>query len=339
MNSKTILKKVWVVVLSGICLTGFYISGAEGAKVIRVATQTPPESLIDQGMEKWKSLMEERSGGKLNVKVLGRAIMGSEREVLEGCRMGTLDAGIISAGMLGNIIPQFFIVAMPYLFNNHDEANAFLDGPVGQKLFKMLEGKDLVSSGYATYAFRGVWNNKGPITKPDDLKGLKIRTLENPLDLSIMTHMGGIAVPLAWSETVIGLRQGLIDGISVTYGLGYQYKLYEHTKYVTQTKHFYEPAILVINKKLFNTFSPEEQKIIKETAAEAQLWGRREQMQFDEKAQSLLEGKGMKVNSLSPEAFSAFRERTKIVYEQFRLRIGSEFMDEALAFVNSLRKK
>ncbi len=339
MKTKKMLTGLWVASLCGIFLTAFFLVKPVAAKEIRVATVALPETTVHQGLDRWKAVIEERSGGKLGVKVLGRAVMGGDREMIEGCRLGTLDAGIVSGSVLATLIPQYSMVAMPYLFNNHDEVNAFLDGPIGQKLFKMLEDKGLVGLGWSTWSFRGIWNNVRPITKSKDLKGLKIRTVETPLDVSTMTYMGAIGTPIAWSECLIGLKQGTVDGISTTYGLGYHLKLYELAKFASRTNHYYETAPLIMSKKLFDSFTPEEQKMIKETAAEALLWARKEQAQFEEKAQSLLEEKGVKVNSLSPKAFEEFRERTKPVYEQFRLKIGSEFMDEVFAFIKTVRKK
>lgn len=339
MGTKRVLKSLLVMSLCLVCLTAFFVARSEAAKEIRVATVALPETTVHQGLDKWKAVIEEKSGSKLSVKVLGRAVMGGDREMIEGCRLGTLDAGIVSGSVLATLIPQYSMVAMPYLFNNHDEVNAFLDGAIGQKLFKMLEDKGLVGLGWSTWSFRGIWNNVRPITKSKDLKGLKIRTVETPLDVSTMTYMGAIGTPIAWSECLIGLKQGTVDGISTTYGLGYHLKLYELAKYASRTNHYYETAPLIMSKKLFDSFTPEEQKMIKETAAQALLWARKEQAQFEEKAQSLLEEKGVKVNSLSPKAFEEFRERTKPVYEQFRLKISSEFMDEVFAFIKTVRKK
>jgi tripartite ATP-independent transporter DctP family solute receptor len=338
MKVKRVLQASGLAVLTFLCFIMLPLSMA-AAKEIRVATVALPETTIHQGLDKWKAMLEERSGGNLTVKVLGRAVMGGDREMIEGCRLGTLDSGIVSGSVLANLIPQYFMVGMPYLFNNHEEVNAFLEGAIGQKLFKMLEDKGLVGLGWATWSFRGIWNTVRPITKPEDLKGLKIRTVETPLDVSTMTYMGGIGTPIAWSECLLGLKQGTVDGISTTYGLGYHLKLYELAKFASQTNHYHETAPLIMCKKLFDSFTPEEQKIIKETASQAMTWSRKEQVQFEGKAQALLEEKGVKVNSLSPKAFSAFRERTKPVYIQFRPKIGTEFMDEVEAFIKSMRKK
>jgi tripartite ATP-independent transporter DctP family solute receptor len=339
METRRVLKRLGCLGLCVLCLVAFAASGAEAGKKIRVATVALPATNIYQSLVKWQSVMAEKSGGKLEVKILGRGVMGGDREMIEGCRLGTLDTAIVSGSVLANIVPQFFLVPLPYLFDNHDEANAFLDGPIGKKLFKLLETKDLVGLGWATWSFRGIWNNARPITKPEDLKGLKIRTVETPLDMSTMNNMGGVATPMAWAECLLGLRQGTVDGISTTYGLGYHLKLYEIAKYATRTKHYYETAPLIMSKKLYDKFSADEQRLIKETAGEALLWARQQQAQFDDKSKALLEAKGVKVNSLSPEAFEAFRKLTRPAYEQFRPKIGAEFMDEALTFIESLRKK
>ena len=338
MNRKSALKLFWMVALTCLVLSTS-IPELFAAQVIRVATVALPETTIGQGLVKWKETLEKSSGGKIEVKILDRAVMGGDREMIEGCRLGTLEAGVVSGSVLANLVPQYSMVAMPYLFNDADEVNAYLDGAPGQKLFKMLDDKGIVGLGWATWSFRGIWNNVRPITKPEDMKKLKIRTVETPLDVSTMTYMGAIGTPIAWSECLLGLKQGTVDGISTTYGLGYHLKLYELAKFATRTNHYYETAPLIMNKKLFEGFSPEDQKLIKETAASAMLWSRQEQARFEEKAKALIEEKGVKVNSISPEAFAAFRESTKPVYEQFRIKIGPEFMDETFTFISSVRKK
>lgn len=339
MKLRKVCRRIAWVSLAVAVLIGFTFSGAQAAKQIRVATVALPETTIHQGLVKWKELLAERSGGKLEVKILDRGVMGGDREMIEGCRLGVLDTAVVSGSVLANIIPEFYVVPLPYLFNDHAEANAFLDGPIGKKLFTMLESKNLVGLGWATWSFRGIWNNVRPITKPEDMKGLKIRTVETKLDMSTINNMGGVATPMAWSEALLGLRQGAVDGISTTFGLGYPLKLYEIAKFASRTRHYYESAPLIMSKQLFDKLSPEEQKIVKETAGEAMLWSREEQAQYDDKSVPLLEEKGVKVNSLSPEAFEAFRKLTRPAYAEFKPQIGAEFMDEAMAFVETNRKK
>ncbi|MCE5337034.1 MAG: TRAP transporter substrate-binding protein [Desulfobacteraceae bacterium] len=317
----------------------FAASSAEAAKTIRVATVALPETTIYQGLDKWQKIMAEKSKGAIEIKILGRAVMGGDREMIEGCRLGTLDAGIVSGSVLANILPQFSMTALPYLFNSHEEANAYLDGPMGQKLFALLEEKDLVGLGWSSWSFRGIWNNVRPIAKPEDMNGLKIRTVETPLDMGIVNKMGGVATPMAWSECLLGLRQGTVDGISTTYGLGYPLKLYEIAKFASQTNQYYETAPLIMGKKLFSSFTPEEQKLIKETAAEAMLSTRIEQMKYEQGVQPLLEAKGVKVNSISKEVFEAFREKTKPLYDEFRPKVTPELMDASMAFLKAYREK
>ena len=311
---------------------------AMAAKAIRVATVALPETTIHQGLVKWEELMKERAEGLLEVKILGRGVMGGDREMIEGCRLGTLEAAIVSGSVLANLSPEFFLIPLPYLFNDHQEANKFLDGPIGAKLFGILEKKDIVGLGWGTWSFRGIWNNVRPITGPESLKGLKIRTVETPLDMGIMNAMGAVATPMAWNECLLGLRQGTVDGISTTYGLGYDLKLFDIAKYASQTKHYYETAPLIMSKKLYDKFTAEEQKLIKETAAEAMRWARLQQAARDEESQKLLEEKGVKVNALSEEAFSQFRQLTRPLYDKFKDQIGAELMAEAVAFIESNRK-
>jgi TRAP-type transport system periplasmic protein len=338
MKAKKWLKTVSLVGFCFLFLISFSISSALAAKTIRVATVALPATTIYQGLVKWQSLLKDKSGGKLEVKILGRGVMGGDREMIQACRMGTLESAVVSGSVLSNIVPQFFMPAMPYLFRNSAEANAYLNGPMGQKLFKLLEPKGLVGLGWATWSFRGIWNNVRPITKPADLKGLKIRTVQTTLDMSIINDMGAIATPMAWNECLLGMRQGTVDGISTTYGLGYPLKLYELAKYASRTKQYYETAPLIMSKKMFDKFTPQEQALIKKSAFQAMLWARQKQARLDDQEKPLLEAKGVKVNSLSPQAFAEFKHLTKPVYKEFRSKIGAQFMDESLAFLDNLRK-
>jgi tripartite ATP-independent transporter DctP family solute receptor len=337
MNQRPVLKSL-AVAASLLVLVVFSISDAFAAQRIRVATVALPETTIGQGLVKWKELLEQRSGGKIEVKILDRAVMGGDREMIEACRLGTLDSAIVSGSVIANVIPEFFMIPLPYLFNDHNEANAFLDGPMGQKLFSLLPSKNMVGLGWATWSFRGIWNVVRPITKPEDLKGMKIRTVETPLDMATINYMGGVATPMAWSEALLGMRQGTVDGISTTYGLGYYLKLYEMSKFASQTKHYYETAPLIMSKAFFDGLSPADQKLVKETAADAMRWARKEQAQYDEKSGPLLEEKGVKVNSLSTEAFEAFRKLTRPTYGEFKPKIGEAFMNESMSFIENLRK-
>jgi len=325
-----------MLVCAGLLLLG--PTKADASKVIRVATVALPETTIHRGLVKWQELVKEKTGQALEIKILDRGVMGGDREMIEGCRLGTLDSAVVSGSVLANLVPQFFLIPLPYLFNDHEEANSVLDGPIGSELFGLLEAKGLVGLGWATWSFRGIWNNVRPITGPDSLKGLKIRTVETPLDMGIINSMGGVATPMSWNECLLGLRQGTVDGISTTYGLGYDLKLHEIAKYASRTMHYYETAPLIMSKKLFEQFTPAEQKILKETAAEAMRWARIQQSQRDEEVGSLLESHGVKVNALSEEAFAKFRQLTRPLYEEFRHKIGSDLMDKCLSYLAEKRK-
>jgi TRAP-type transport system periplasmic protein len=150
MKARRVLKRLSLIGLCLLCTAIFMTPVVHAAKTIRVATVALPETTIYQGLEKWQKVLKEQSKGKLEIKILGRAVMGGDREMIEGCRLNTLDAAVISGSVLATIIPQYFMVAMPYFFNDHKEANAYLDGAPGQKLLGMLNEKDIVGLGWST---------------------------------------------------------------------------------------------------------------------------------------------------------------------------------------------
>ena len=153
-----------------------------------------------------------------------------------------------------------------------------------------------------------------------------------------MNLMGGVPTPMAWSEAVLGLRQGTVAGISTTYGIGYTLKLYDIAKFASRTNHFYESAPFLMSKKVFDKLTPAQQQLVKETGKEAMFWAREHQAQVDEGSKELLEKKGVQVNSLDKAAFDQFRQLTRPVYKQMRGIIGEDFMDKSLKFIDSLRK-
>ena len=339
---KKILAVLTVLLLVGSLLFagGSKEKPAEAKKfTLRVGHTLTDDSHYGVGLAKLAELAKQKSNGTIEIQAFGNSKLGNERDLIEGVSLGTVEMCLTSTGPLPNFSKAFMVFDLPFIVQDRNKFYPILDGETGQKMLEALGSKGIKGIVFFENGFRHITNSKRPINVPDDLKGLKIRTVETPLDVSTMTYMGAIGTPIAWSECLIGLKQGTVDGISTTYGLGYHLKLYELAKFASQTNHYYETAPLIMSKKLFDSFSPEEQRMIKETAAQALLWSRKEQAKFEGKAQGLLEEKGVKVNSLSQEAFEEFREKTKPVYEQFRPKIGGEFMDEVFAFIKTLRKK
>ncbi len=159
--------------------------------------------------------------------------------MLEGMRLGTVDAGVITNAVIAQIEPAFQLNDLPFLYENEAQAQRVLDGPVGQKLAAKLESKGVKLLGWMEGGFRNMINNVRPVEKPDDVKGVKYRVMQNPVFIGMFSSLGGNAVPMAWGETFTAVQQGAIDGLEIPLAVIDQNKYFEVTKFLSITNHTY----------------------------------------------------------------------------------------------------
>jgi tripartite ATP-independent transporter DctP family solute receptor len=179
--------------------------------------------------------------------------------MLEGMRLGTVDAGVITNAVIAQIEPAFQVNDLPFLYESEAQAQAVLDGPVGKKMAAKLDAKGIKLLGFMEGGFRNMINNVRPVLKPDDVKGVKYRVMQNPVFIGMFSSMGGNAVPMAWGETFTAVQQGTIDGLEIPLAVIDQNKYFEVTKYLSLTNHTYSAIPLLISKRTFDRM-PEDLK-------------------------------------------------------------------------------
>ncbi len=224
--------------------------------------------------KKWAELVMQKLPGKYDIQVYANAQLGDDVRATESVRMGSLEMVATSASPLAGLLPQLMALDLPFLFPNEKAADAVLDGAVGQKLAADLEPKGLKILAYYENGFRELTNSAREVKSPEDLKGLKIRTMENPIHLAAWKALGANPTPMPFSEVFTAMQQKTIDGQENPIPTIYLQKFYEVQKYVTLTGHVYGPHILLINKKLFDSFPAEDQKVMLEAAKESALFQR-----------------------------------------------------------------
>ncbi|QTL02953.1 TRAP transporter substrate-binding protein [Aquabacter sp. L1I39] len=283
------------------------------------------------GARDFKKAVEEASGGRIEVQLFPNRQLGDEKAMLDGMRLGTVDAGIITNAVVAQIEPSFQVVDLPFLFANEAQAQKVLDGPVGQKLAAKLETKGIKLLAFMEGGFRDMINNVRPVETPADVKGVKYRVMQNPVFIGMFSSLGGNAVPMAWGETFTAVQQGAIDGLEIPLAVIEQNKYFEVTKYLSLTNHTYSAIDLVISKRVFDRLPEDLRKAVLSAAASATK-AQRATAAADAKAVlAKLEASGMKVNAVKD--IKPFRESVQGVYEQFKPTIGPDLLQETLTAV------
>ncbi|HEX2138019.1 MAG TPA: DctP family TRAP transporter solute-binding subunit, partial [Microvirga sp.] len=181
-------------------------------RTLRWAQQNSLEHPQGQGAKKFAELVEQKSGGKIKIRIFPSGQLGGDLQNVSALQGGTLDLMVMNAGLLVGVVKDFAVVDLPFLFNTPEEADAVVDGPVGKKLFDKLPEKNLVGLGYFELGFRNVTNSKRPITKLEDFQGLRLRVLQSPLFVELFNTLGANTVPLPFPELYTALEQKVVDG-------------------------------------------------------------------------------------------------------------------------------
>ncbi len=287
---------------------------------------TPSHIMFSDGLKKY---VEEKSDGRIKIEIYPNGSLGGERQMIESTQLGTLDIAYATTALLANFDEKFLIFDLPFLFNDQNIARKAINGELGQAIASDLNKIGLKPFGYAENGFRHISNNKRPIFKPEDLKGIKIRTMENPIHMRSFQLLGASPTPMAFTELYTGLQQGTVDGQENPIFLTYSSKFNEVQKYYSLTGHVYAPGIAVMNLKLWNSLPKDLQKILEEGMTEAQ------ELQFkllDEQNKTDLVklSKLMNVNELTPAEKALFIEATKPVYDELAKKIGQNIVDLAM---------
>jgi len=277
---------------------------------------------------KFKELVESKLPGKYEVQVYANAQLGDDVRATEAVRMGTLEMVATSASPLVGLVPQFMVLDLPFLFPSDKAADAVLDGSVGAKLAAACESKGIKLLAYYENGFRQLTNSAREVKGPVDLKGLKIRTMENPIHLAAWKALGANPTPMPFSEVFTAMQQKTIDGQENPIPTIYLSKFYEVQKYVTLSGHVYGPHILLINKKLFDSFPAADQKVIADAAKESALFQRATNRKMNSDYVDELRKGGMTVTVLTPAQLKGFQDAVAPVYSQFEDKIGKDLIAE-----------
>jgi tripartite ATP-independent transporter DctP family solute receptor len=270
----------------------------------KLATVTPTKHAYNEGAREFARLIKEGTNGEVEIKVYPGGQLGKgERELLEGMQMGIIDLAVISTGPLSNFSPDMGVVDLPFLFLSNKHVDKVLDGSVGRNLLNGVEKANLKGLAFMENGFRNFTNSARPLVTPEDLKGLKFRTMENPVHLASVRSIGAQAVPMSWGEVYTSLQTGVIDGQENPVAIIWVNKMNEVQKYLSLTGHFYSPAPLTMSKKKFDSLKPEWQKLFIKAALEAAAFERKVIRDAELKQIEDLKSWGMDVRTVDKQLF------------------------------------
>ena len=335
------MKKTLAVFLLFVLVVGviFAQGGSEAAaaskKTYTITFNEPftrPHTLAEAA-NKFKEIVEEKTNGGITVEVYYGGVLGTSQEALEAVQMGTQTMVDAATAPIVAFDPAFGVLNLPYLFSSRDQWYSVLDGELGQSLLKRLEDKGFVGLAYLENGIRHVTNNVRPITKWEDLQGIKIRLMQNQVFISTFESFGCLTTTTPWSEVYSALQQKVVDGQENPVSNIENAKLYEVQKYMSLTGHTYDPNIYFINKAFFDSLPVDYQQIVREAAQECAEWQRKAAQDAEA---GLIEtcAKYMEINDVSAEEIARFRDQCGPVYDSQSNIIGKDIVDAWLKAVN-----
>lgn len=302
---------------------------AEDVITIKVGHVLAPTHPYTLGLEKFAELVDKKTDGQINVEVFHSSQLGNERDMVEALQLGTQEMTLVSTAPLASFTKEFLAFDLPFIFKDTESARNILDGVLGQRLLDSLESQGISGLCYFENGFRHVSNSKHPINKPEDLKGMKIRTMENPIHMATFKVMGADPTPMAFGELFTALQQKTIDAQENPLPIVETSKFYEVQDYLSMTGHFYAPAPLLVSKSFFEGLAPELQDAIKEAAIEARDYERDLLDDANAKLVEELKTKGMEINE--PDK-TPFIEAVQPVYKQFESDINPDIIQQIIDF-------
>ena len=259
--------------------------------------------------------VEERTDGRVKIEVFANSEIGAERELTEGLGLGTVDLVVSSTAPVTNFVPELGVLDVPFIFKDRESAVKVLEGEIGDELFQKMEGNGIIGLSWAENGYRHITNAKHPINTPKDLKGLKIRTQENEIHLAAFEALGAQPTPMAWTEAITALQQGVVDAQENPAIVADQFSLFEaNQKYMTLTGHVYSVAIYMMSKQTYDELPEDLREIVLEEGQKAGAQERDLIVEMEKESIKTLKENGVEI--VEEVDVAPFQKAVQPVYEK-----------------------
>lgn len=308
------------------------LSGSAWAAVTaKFAVTLPEKSHQGQGVAKFVELVKAKSQGEIDIKPYYSGALGNDVQVTSALQGGTIEFTVPQTTTLTGMVKAYEILDFPFLFKNSEQAEKVLDGPVGRKLLETLPAHGLVGLAYWENGFFNATNSKHPIAKVEDFQGLKFRSIQAKITQETIKALGANPVPLAVPELYTALETRTIDGQGTPNAVIAALKLYEVQKYLSITRHSYGAFIPLVSKAFWDKLTPDQQKILTDSALEARTYQREVARAQAQSAKEAMAKHGMEINEVSDAEHDRMRERVQPVWQMFIPSVGQDLFDQVQA--------
>lgn len=308
-------------------------------RTIKFTNGVAEDHPVGLGVKRMQEVLNAKTGGKIKINAFWNNSAGGDLQATQALRAGTQEMVCTSSSPLVGIIKELGVFDLPFLFANEKEADAVLDGPAGAYFNKKLEDAGVINLAYWENGFRNLTNSKRPVTRVEDLDGIKLRVMQNNVFLSSFKTLGANAIPMAFSELFGALETNTVDGQENPFNTILSSKFYEVQKYLTVTNHVYSPWILLVSKKWWDQLSKTEQKVLMDAAKTSRDYERKDTREEAAKAMADLKAKGMLVNELAPAEADRMRNKLTRVYADIGKEVGMDLWIEAQNELFKMRGK
>lgn len=320
------MRKRTVLALALALILGFSTAAlAERPLVLRLGHPMAPGNNVTVGYEKFKQLVEEKSHRKIRIQLFPNCQLGSDRVTTEAAQAGTLDLSSSSTPNLASFSKAYMAIDLPYVTSPAHQ-QALDEGRLGDALREASRKIGLETLMFSEFGYRNFVAASKPLTDAASLMNLKVRTTDSPVEVAVATELGMNPAPIAWGETYTALQQGTVDAEGNTFSLLNDARHTEVLKYAVNSEHNYSMHVLLMNKKKWDSLTPEQQGILREAAREASDWQRKESVALEEKAWQAFRDRGITIHMLTDAERAELKARTRPAYEAFAREVPADIL-------------
>lgn len=289
---------------------------------IGLAEDSPQALSVDYFGE----ILDQRSEGRIDVNLFPNSQVGDDLQMMNALQSGTLEMTYPSTSPATSIVPELQLFDLPFLFPTPEDADAVLDGEIGQEMLAGFDGSGITGLAWAENGYRQLTNSQRAVSTPEDVEGLRVRVMENPIQVSIWETLGANPTSMAFGEVFSALEQGVVDGQENPWSTILTSRFNEVQDYGSETRHVYTPFLILIGEDFYDGLSEEDQALIQEAAVQAGEYQRVISREYADYAREELASVGMEITELSEEELAAFQEAVQPVYDQWEDEIGPELI-------------
>lgn len=306
---------------------------ASAETVIKVGHGAAEAFHMHRALLKFEELVEAGSNGEIDVQIFPSSQMGPDREMIEGVQTGVLEMAIPPSSFFAGWDPAFAVIELPYMYPSKDIAFDVLDSAAGEQMQARVQNQGLVGLGWLELGVRNVTNNVRPVATPEDLEGVKLRTMKVPAHVATFETLGANPTPMNFGEVYSALQQGVIDGQENPLAIITSQRFYEVQKYLSTTGHVFAVYMPVMSQFFFDSLSAKDQQLVQDSMAAARAY-QAELVAAEDAAQlEQIRAAGVEVLELTTEQRQAFADKTESVRLKYRDEVGTEAYDAWVAAV------